>query len=147
MAIAQDAAAPPEPRRRDPAADNPLVRAVGRVPLPLGAKLIAGFALVAALLAVVAVLGLVALNKSNSRGLKLPKLKQEVSFERLLEADGKSLQSKIKFRLEQSQVGSGHFGSLDQAIATDWTQLCKDAGGADCDLIAELSPGAVARHG
>ena len=67
-----------EPRRRVSwATDNPLVRAVGRVPLPLGAKLIAGFAVVAALLAIVAALGLVALNKSNSRGLKLPELKQE----------------------------------------------------------------------
>jgi signal transduction histidine kinase len=134
MAIVQDAAAPSEPSHRDLRADNPLVRAVGRVPLPLGAKLIAGFAVVAALLAVVATLGLVALNKSNSRSLELPKLKQNASYERLLQADAKSLRSKIKFRLEQSQIESGRFGSLDQAIATDLRRLCEDAGGADCGV-------------
>jgi signal transduction histidine kinase len=127
MAIAHDAPAPAEPTRRDRLVDNPLVRAVGRVRLPLGAKLIAGFAVVAALLAVVAVLGLVALNKSNSRGLELPRLKQEASYERLLNSDAKNLKSQIDFRL---QIGPDR--ATDQKIAADWNQLCLDAGGADC---------------
>jgi signal transduction histidine kinase len=127
MAIAHDAAAPSEPRRRNLVADNPLVRAVGRVPLPLGAKLITGFAVVAALLAVVAVLGLVALNKSNSRGIELPKLKRDAAYEHVLNADARNLKDQIQF-LKQTW----DFRSYDPRIAARLSQLCEDAGGGDC---------------
>jgi signal transduction histidine kinase len=135
MAIAHDAAAPSEPKRRGLVADNPLVRAVGRVPLPLGAKLIAGFAVVAALLAVVAVLGLVALNNSNSRGLKLPKLKQEASYEHVLQADMKNLQGQIHFLRETHD-----FRHYDPTIAAYLSQLCEDAGGGDCGRYPPVYP-------
>lgn len=51
MALAQDAAAPRKPRSGRPAEDA-LVHAVGRIPLPLGAKLLIGFAVVGVLLAI-----------------------------------------------------------------------------------------------
>jgi signal transduction histidine kinase len=141
MAIAQDVAAPPGPRRRDLVADNPLVRAVGRVPLPLGAKLIAGFAVVAALLAVVAALGLAALNKSNSRGLKLPKLKRDAFYERVLQSDAKTLKSTIQFRLAIGRLGKRSYRDSDQEIAANLRQLCLDAGAGSC----AITPGAYAR--
>ena len=125
--------AEPAPRRRlDWTADNPLVRAVGRIRLPLGAKLIAGFAVVAALLAVVAVLGLVALNKSNSRGLKLPELNQDAAYERVLKSDAENLESQIQFRLTLNPVEKRNFHPPDEAIAANWGQLCEDAGGGYC---------------
>ena len=113
-------------------ADNPLVRMVGRVRLPLGAKLIAGFAVVAALLAVVAALGLVALDKSNSRGAELPKLEQDAFYGHVLQSDAENLKSDIDFRLQLIQLGEKGFRSSDQKIAADWSQLCDDAGPGSC---------------
>jgi type II secretory pathway pseudopilin PulG len=60
------------------------VRAVGRVRLPLGAKAARGFAVVAALLAIVAALGLVALSQSNSRGERLRSLQLTAGYAQLL---------------------------------------------------------------
>ena len=51
--------------------------AVARVPLPIRAKQLFGSFAVAALLALVAVLGLVALGQSNSRGTELRRLQQQ----------------------------------------------------------------------
>jgi signal transduction histidine kinase len=82
-----------EPRRRRfiRGADNALVRGVARIPLPLGGKLLLGFALVAALLAVVAALGLVALSQSNSRGERLRSLQQTAAYAQGLRADANQL--------------------------------------------------------
>jgi signal transduction histidine kinase len=132
MAIAHDAAAPSERRRWDWLADNPIVRAFGRVPLPLGAKLIAGFAVVAGLLAVVAALGLVALGRSNSRGLELPGLRQEVFYERVLQADADQLRTAIEYRLHLN----GGFAPANQTITDNLSQLCEDAGVGNCGLSA-----------
>ena len=136
MPIAPDAAAPVSRGGFGWAADNPLVRAVGRVPLPLGAKLIAGFAVVAALLAVVAVLGLRALNKSNSRSAELPRLRQNAFYERVLQTDAESLKSNIEFRLGLNQG----FRDYDLRIAADLRQLCDDAEGAYCGALKPLFP-------
>ena len=130
MAIAHEAAAPTERRRWDWLADNPIVRALGRAPLPLGAKLIAGFAVVAGLLAVVAALGLVALGKSNSRGLKLPSVRQDALYERVLRADAEQLKSAIDYRLNFP----GGSASANQPIATSLGQLCEDAGTGNCGV-------------
>ena len=78
---------------------NPLVRAVGRVPLPLGAKLIAGFGVVAALLVVGYTLGLVALSQSNSRGKRLEKLQATEAYAQQLKADANLLQNLMTRRL------------------------------------------------
>src|SRR5215475_10852172 len=130
-------AAPVSHRRFGRAADNPLVRAVGRVRLPLGAKLIAGFAVVAALLTVVAVLGLVALNGSNSRGLELPGLRRDALYEHVLQADAENLKKQLHFRIQLIQLGETKFRASDQSIAADWSQLCKDAGGGSCGTVPE----------
>jgi signal transduction histidine kinase len=100
------------------------------VPIPLGAKLIAGFAVVAALLAVVAVLGLVALNRSNSRDLELPALKQKAAYESVLQADARNLESNTHFRLELSRG----FRDYDRRIAAGLKQLCGDAQGGYCGV-------------
>jgi signal transduction histidine kinase len=150
MAVAHEAPAPPERNRWNWAADNPIVRAIGRVRLPLGAKLIAGFAIVAALLAIVAALGLVALGGSNSRGLKLPALRENEFYEGLLRADAENLRRAIEFRLTFSSA------SANQEIANDMAQLCEDAGAGNCGIgpavrrrftlsLAQLDPSLLQR--
>src|SRR5260221_6964181 len=78
--------ATPEAKRRLLArgAENPLVRAVGRVPATLRTKLLVAFVAIAALLVVVGVLGLVALGRSNARVERLGVLQERAaSAERL----------------------------------------------------------------
>jgi signal transduction histidine kinase len=101
MEIAPEAveAATPKRRRLGLTTENPLVRAVGRVPLPLGAKLIAGFAVVAALLVIGYALGLVALSQSNSRGKRLQKLQATQAYAQSLKADANLLQVLVARRL------------------------------------------------
>jgi len=86
--IAQAPVEPTEERSRSTsAADNPLVGAVGRVPLSLRAKLLIGFAVVGALLAIGYVLGFVALGQSNSRGTQLRKLQRTAADAQLLKGE------------------------------------------------------------
>jgi signal transduction histidine kinase len=128
MAIAEDAEAAPGRKRRAWGADGQLVRAVGRVPLPLGAKLLVGFAILAGLLASVAALGLVALSQSNSRGEQLRRLQRRAVYVQLVLTDAQQLKRAIDFRIN-SPGSTKTFGSgLDQAIGNDVEKLCLDAG-------------------
>jgi signal transduction histidine kinase len=133
MAIAHDAA-PAERSRWEWAADNALVRAVGRLPWPLGAKLIAGFAVVAALLAIVAALGLTALSQSNSRGLELPQLNANQFYESILVADAEQLKSDIDFRLSLGASPRGGWTAGNKTIVRDLALLCVDAGLGGCGV-------------
>src|SRR5215470_11627504 len=76
-----------------------LVRLVARVPLPIRAKQLFGSLAVAALLALVAVLGLVALGQSNSRGTELRRLQQQGGYEQLLLTDASQLRQLLEVRL------------------------------------------------
>jgi signal transduction histidine kinase len=102
MEIAPEAVEPAAPKRRrfGLTTENPLVGAVGRVPLPLGAKLIAGFAVVAALLVVGYALGIVALSQSNSRGKRLQTLQAREAYVQQLKADANLLQNLMSRRLD-----------------------------------------------
>jgi len=128
--------------RAEPASDNPLVRAVGRIPLPLRAKLLVGFAVVGVLLALVAVLGLVALGQSNSRGTELRKLQRQAVFEENLLTDTIRLEQALgqrptiqypdpallHDRLALRQLYTG----TESLIFADFDHLCKDAGPGKC---------------
>jgi signal transduction histidine kinase len=110
------------------------VGAVGRLPLPLGAKLLLGFALVGTLLAIGYSLGLVALSQSNSRGDQLLRLQRRAVGLQLVLTDATQLKRAIESRIN-APAGPGFaeaFGSgLDQAIGSDVGQLCVDSG-LDC---------------
>ena len=125
--------------RTGPAPDNPLVRALGRIPLRLRAKLLVGFAVVGVLLALVAVLGLVALGQSNSRGTELRKLQRQAVFEQTLLTDALRLREEFK----QGQMPSiqypkpfwhdpvalrSYFFDWLAAVGLDFDKLCVDAG-------------------
>src|SRR5215831_833126 len=137
MAIAHDAAAP-ERKRRSWAVDNPLVRVVARIPLPLGGKLLLGFAVVAALLALVAVLGLVSLSQSNSRGTQLRSLQQTSAYAELLAGDANQLVRLVGGRAGGgggSGGGNGGCGNctggtaytaVDNDVFSSWQQFTQD---------------------
>src|SRR5438093_2172489 len=132
MAIAHDAAAPSERKRWYQPTDNPLVRAVGRVPMPLGGKLLVGFAVVAALLAVVAVLGLVTLSQSNARGEKLRSLQQTAAYAQLLAGDAGELNVLVGRRREQNYgltlaAGGAAAQAIDSDVLVSWLQFNRDA--------------------
>jgi signal transduction histidine kinase len=81
--------AAPEVKRRPLArgAENPLVRAVGRVPATLRTKLLVAFVAIAVLLVVVGVLGLVALGRSNARVERLGALQERAASAERLQTD------------------------------------------------------------
>jgi signal transduction histidine kinase len=135
MDLARDAAeAQPPPRRGRLgwSPDNPLVRAVGRVRLPLGAKLIAGFGLVAALLAVGYALGVSALGQSNSRSQELRHLQQNAVYEQLLLSDATQLKSAIDNRFTPAGRSKEGTASADQTISNEVHRLCDDAAIGGC---------------
>jgi signal transduction histidine kinase len=114
---------------------NPLVRAVARVPLPIRTKQLVGSVAVAALLALVAVLGLVALGQSNSRGAELRRLQKQAVYEQLLLTDATQLKQAILRRIEGPDnpvVGPRGrrwiFYAYDARIVDEANRLCLDAG-------------------
>jgi signal transduction histidine kinase len=141
MAIAHDApeaAAVPRRRRFSWAADNGLVRAVGRVRLPLGSKLLIGFAAVGALLAIGYVLGIVALGQSNSRGEKLLRLQRRAVYLQLVLTDATQLKTAIEFRINALSAAEPFGSPLDLTIENEMDQLCRDSG-FDCVSSAPTS--------
>ena len=148
----------PEERTPRWRADNPLVRAVARIPLPIRAKQLFGAFAVAALLALVAVLGLAALGQSNSRGTELRRLKQQGDYEQLLLTDATQLKQLLDFRVHTTDISNlrpsrhdesdlqrfdpdsyerGFLSALDQQIGNEWSRLCFDAGDANLTQVAQ----------
>jgi hypothetical protein len=128
-----------------------LAAAVARIPLPIRAKQLFGSLAVAALLALVAVLGLVALGQSNSRGTELRRLKQQGGYEQLLLTDATQIKLLLDVRLgrlynlddrlspsdepdlrhfDPASYLRGFQSALDQQIGNEFNRLCLDAGGA-----------------
>jgi signal transduction histidine kinase len=136
-----------------------LVRTVARVPLPIRAKQLLGTLAVAALLALVAVLGLVALGQSNSRGTELRKLQQQAVYEQLLLTDATQLKQLLDYRtgpgsnerplrsderdlrhFDPASYQRGYLSVEDQQIGNEFERLCLDAGAGDCLASNQASP-------
>jgi len=79
------------PRRLLSRAENPLVRAIGRVPTTVERKLLIAFAIVVVLLVTVGVLGLRVLSESNDRLETLGQLPQRVATYGELQLDSRQL--------------------------------------------------------
>src|SRR5207302_1746396 len=83
-------------------------------------------------LAVVAVLGLVALGQSNSRGKQLRRLQEEGVYEQLLLTDATQLKTTIDYRLRPGLTAPGaraplpdsFFAALGNLIDGEWNRLC-----------------------
>jgi signal transduction histidine kinase len=134
---AVEAAPVPRRRRFSWAADNGLVRAVGKVRLPLGAKLLIGFAAVGALLAIGYVLGIVALGQSNSRGQQLLRLQRRAVYLQLVLTDATQLKTAIEFRINALSAAEPFGSPLDLTIENEMDQLCRDSG---FDCVGSAAP-------
>ena len=103
--------------------ENPLVRAIGRVPTTVQRKLLTALALMAILLVAVGVLGLVALNASNDRVATLGQLPPRVVYYEELQLDSQQLWADLVARdgIVIPCEGQEHCASVDLALlgATD----------------------------
>ncbi len=117
-------------------ADNPLARAVGRAPVKVRTKLLVAFAGIAALLVVVAVLGLRVLGQSNARIESLGALQLRAAAYQSLQTQAQQLRQLLAIRTAQdpslnvflggtaSGVQTGHSWTLvDQSITAVLSQL------------------------
>ncbi len=109
-----------------------MVRAIARLPVRLGGKLLAGIAVIALLLAIVAVLGLVALSQSNSRGERLLSLQQTSGHAALLLGDATALRTLVATRGTRGYgttlgVGSAADHAIDEDVLASWRQFLYDA--------------------
>ena len=116
-----------------------LVRVVARAPLPIRAKQLLGSLTVAALLALVAILGLVALGQSNSRGEQLRRLQRRAVYVQLALTDATQLQKAIEFRINAPGSTTTFGSGLDLTIGNDMNQLCIDTGFGGC--LGKGAPG------
>jgi signal transduction histidine kinase len=136
-----------------------LVGMVARVPLPIRAKQLVGSLVVAGLLALVAVLGLIALGQSNSRGTELRKLQQQGVYEQLLLTDATQLKQLLDYRagpgsnerplrsdepdlrhFDPASYQRGYLSLEDQQIGNEFGRLCLDAGSPDCSANGGAKP-------
>ena len=93
-------------RSRSDAEPHPLssvVRAVGGAPVKVRTKLLVAFAVIAALLVVVAVLGLRVLGQSNARIESLGKLQQRAAAYQSLQAQAQQLRQLLAIRVGEAQ--------------------------------------------
>jgi signal transduction histidine kinase len=88
----------PRPRRVLSGADNPLVRAVGRVPATVLTKLLVAFVGTVVLLVVLGVLGLQVMSASNERVVRLGELQQQATAYRAVQSGIAEIQGVVNQR-------------------------------------------------
>ena len=96
-------------------AENPLVRAIGRIPVSVRTKLLVGFAAIALLLVVVGVLGLLALGRSSSRVDRLGTLQAHAAAYQGLQSDVGQLKNLV---LERASFTANAGAPLGRAAKT-----------------------------
>jgi signal transduction histidine kinase len=117
-------------------ADNPLVRAVGRVPVKVRTKMLVAFAGIAALLIVVAVLGLRVLGQANTRVVSLGTLQLRAATYQSLQTQAQQLRQLLALRVGEDPNLRTYLGAsstialsgrnwtlVDHAIAAALSQL------------------------
>jgi signal transduction histidine kinase len=127
---------PHERAGRSSRADNPLVRVVGRLPVKVRTKLLVSFAVIAALLVAVAVIGFRGLGQSNARVESLGTLQLRAATYQSLQTQAQQLRQLLALRVGQdpnlnTYVGGGtpsirsgrSWTLVDQAIAAALSQL------------------------
>jgi signal transduction histidine kinase len=117
-------------------ADNPLVRAVGRVPVKVRTKMLVAFAGIAALLILVAVLGLRVLGQANTRVVSLGTLQLRAATYQSLQTQAQQLRQLLALRVGEDPNLRTYLGGsstiarsgrnwtlVDHAIAAALSQL------------------------
>src|SRR6267142_5307139 len=134
--------------RRFTRADNPLVRAVGRVPVKVRTKMLVALATIVALLIAVGVLGLGVLGRSNTRAEALGTLQLRVATYQTLQTQAAQLRQLLSIRSAQfpnvntyvgGKAGDVLRGSswilVDQAILAALSQLGPAANTANLGFV------------
>jgi signal transduction histidine kinase len=119
-------------------ADNPLVRAVGRLPVTVRTKLLVAFVGIAALLVVVAVLGLQVLGQSNSRVQSLGTLQLRAATYQSLQTQGQQLRQLLAIRVAESPSLTTYLGENGAAVlgGRRWTLVDRTIAAA----LSQLGP-------
>jgi signal transduction histidine kinase len=119
-------------------ADNPLVRAVGRVPVKVQTKLLVSFASIAVLLVAVAVLGLRVLGQSNSRVESLGTLQLRAATYQILQTQAQQLRQLLSVRVAADPNVNVYLrGGVSNVLDTrSWTLVDKAIAAA----LAQLGP-------
>ena len=117
-------------------ADNPLVRAVGRIPVKVRTKLLVALAVIAALLVAVGVLGLRVLGQSNARVDSLGTLQLRAATYQSLQTQAHQLRQLLAHRVGEDPSLNTYLGGsaagvlsgrswilVDQTIAASLSQL------------------------
>ena len=100
-------------------AENPLVRTIGRIPVSVRTKLLAGFALIALLLVVVGVLGLVALGRSSSRVDRLGTLREHAATYQGLQTDVAQLTNLVHDRASATANAGAPLGRAAKPLPSN----------------------------
>ena len=114
--------------------ENPLVRAVGRVPVKVRTKLLVGFAGIAALLVAVAILGLRVLGQSNSRVESLGTLQLRAATYQSLQTQAQQLRQFLALRAGGDPDYNAYLGGRTSGVlgGRSWTLV-------DLTIAAALS--------
>jgi signal transduction histidine kinase len=135
-----------KPRGTD-RADNPLVRAVGRIPIRARTKLYVAFVGIVVLLVVVEILGLRVLGQSNGRVERLETLQVRATAYRELQADAAQIRQLLSLRAgaktapayvvggTKSVPSADQLVTLDQAIKSQLGQLAQAADGSRLGFV------------
>jgi signal transduction histidine kinase len=102
--------------------DNPLVRAVGRVPVKVRTKMLVAFAGITALLIVVAVLGLRVLGQANARVESLGTLQLRAATYQSLQTQAQQLRQLLALRVgDDPSLRTYLGGAATTPSGADWT--------------------------
>jgi signal transduction histidine kinase len=118
--------------------DNPLARAVGRVPVKVQTKLLVSFASIAVLLVAVAVLGFRVLGQSNSRVESLGTLQHRAATYQILQTQAQQLRQLLSVRVAADPNVNAYLGGeVSNVLDTrSWTLVDKAIAAA----LAQLGP-------
>jgi signal transduction histidine kinase len=124
-------------RRRGAPAESTLVRAVGRVPVGVRTKLLVAFAVIAALLVAVGVLGLRVLGQSNGRVTALGTLQLRAATYQSLQTQAQQLRQLLSIRAAQDPNLKVYVGVPASAIGGGrrWTLVDLTIGAALSQLL------------
>jgi signal transduction histidine kinase len=117
----------------EPQALSALVRAVGGVPVNVRTKLLVAFAVIAALLVLVAVLGLRVLGQSNARVESLGKLQQRAAAYQSLQSQAQQLRQLLAIRVGEARGLNAYLSGHATIRGRSWVL-------ADKLIIAAASP-------
>jgi len=136
-------------------ADNPLVRAVGRMPIGVRTKLYVAFLATVALLVVLGILGLRILGQSNARVERLEALQLRATAYGELRSDAAQVRQLLALRAGNNSAGAytgtgsssalsaDSLSTLDQTISGRLGQLGQAADGSHLGFVAHAEDRAI----